>query len=1012
MTNGPQTTLELPASVRRQLAAFQRWLLVIETLVAVLGGACGLLAAYFLLYLSDRLWDTPAGFRLALAIAATVCVAACAVTWLRRWWWHRRDARQLAVMVQRHYPRIGDRLLGIVELADASRRPPNISPALCRAAMQQVAAETVSLDFQRAVPKRWTRRAAIGCAALLAVAVLAGLTNPAAGLNALRRFLHPVTSIPRYTFVQLEGLWGRRIVPYGEAFDVDCRVKDTSRWWPDRARARMGSQPPIAAEAVAGSYRFHVPGQTKPGVLSVRVGDASEQLNILPSFRPDLTALQARLELPDYLGYPVSTQNVQNGALDLPEGSRGTLIGRVSRPLARATLQADTARTIHIDGDRFVTEPLLVTGPLHCVFQWHDDLGLTSKTPYELTLTPQKDQPPGVECRGLALVTAILEDEVLDFEVRADDDFGVQQIGVTWEGDGKAADGVAPARGESIIATGGPQQKELAGKFQFVPQVWRIKPQMITVRAVATDYYPGRAPSQSAPYRVYVLDRLQHAQLLQQQLEQLQEKLEDLAHAEIEAHETNRALGQLNPADLQRPETGEKLAGQERDEQAHAEAMRQLAEDLTKLLREALRNKDIPNPVLQPWAKLLELIAPVGQTGMPQVAQSLRNAQNAGAGQRRPNLQEALARQQSVLETLEKALKQMNRTGDQLLAANFVNRLRQAARAETDIGGRVTKLLPDTVGATVDQLPVDLKLQLNRLENDQDHNGLQVRYIQDDLGNFYNRTRLKRYEAVQQQMADKQVVQELAALAGLVHSNLGGRAIEKSRLLADQLEAWAGQLSSSPGSGAGGDGEGEPSATALEMMMKLLRIRQQEEGLREYTRFLEDRKSTLPDYTENARQQGRVQGALLSEIDEISHAIVSPAELAGLLGKVGDAMEAAGTLLRKPQTDGQTVGAETEAIELLSESMQQAGAGRAGASGEQFAALLRLLGARTCGRGGGSLTGGTTDRANLPSPGEASGSAAGKRAVEKAGGQDLSKMPAEFRSALKAYFEAAEGIEK
>ena len=132
--------LELPESVRRQLAGFARRLCLVETMFAVLGGVGGLLAAYFVLFLSDRFWDTPVWLRVLLAAAGTLGVAAFAGLWAHRWVWRRRDERAMASMVQRRYPRLGDRLLGIVELADATKRPPNVSPALCRAAMQQVAA--------------------------------------------------------------------------------------------------------------------------------------------------------------------------------------------------------------------------------------------------------------------------------------------------------------------------------------------------------------------------------------------------------------------------------------------------------------------------------------------------------------------------------------------------------------------------------------------------------------------------------------------------------------------------------------------------------------------------------------------------------------------------------------------------------------------------------------------------------------------------------------------------------
>ena len=48
--------------------------------------------------------------------------------WTSRWVFHRRDTRALARLVQRRYRRLGDRLLGIVELADEEKRPAYFRP--------------------------------------------------------------------------------------------------------------------------------------------------------------------------------------------------------------------------------------------------------------------------------------------------------------------------------------------------------------------------------------------------------------------------------------------------------------------------------------------------------------------------------------------------------------------------------------------------------------------------------------------------------------------------------------------------------------------------------------------------------------------------------------------------------------------------------------------------------------------------------------------------------------------
>jgi hypothetical protein len=996
-TQGPQ--LDLPESVRRQFAGFARRLCLVETAFAVLGGACGLLAAYLVLFVSDRFWDTPSWLRALLAAGGTLSVAVFAALWAHRWVWRRRDDRHLAGMVQSRYPRLGDRLLGIVELADESKRPPNVSPALCRAAMQQVAADAVTLDFQRAVPTRNTRMSAATFSVCAGVLLVAFLLVPAAGLNALQRWLRPLASVPRYTLVQLEQLAPRQIVPYGELFEVHGRIKQTSRWFPTVARGRFDGQLPVEAAVEAGSFLFSVPGQTREGNFLLRVGDARHRVSIVPTFRPELTELRAGVEYPQYLGYPAAQLDARNGSAEILEGSRVTLAGRVSRPLRTATLGS---QSLAAQRDQFSTAPMVVEETKRLAFEWQDELGLRGKAPFVMTINARKDQVPAVDCRGLPPVVAILEDEVLEFEVWAEDDFGVKQLGVSWEGEAdKETEAEAP-RGNAVVADGAPQLKKLAGKFRFAPQVMNLAPQLITLHATAADYYPEREPSRSVAYRIYVLDYARHAQLLQKEFERLLERLEEIARAEEAALESNERLHELSPEELAKPETAEKLREQERAENANAEQLRRLQEELMKLIKEALRNKTIPESVLREWAKLLETIQPLPSDLMPKVAGMLGKAGKETA-QRLQRLAEALAQQKGVLERLMQALKQLNEANDLMQASNFVNRLRQAASAETEIGGTLQQMLPQSAGLSAEQLPTTLKTKLGTLHEKQSQTQKKVQYIRDDLGHFAKRSRQAKYDEVHEGMEKSHVVEELEKLADLVQDNQGAQAIDQTGKWATQLLAWA-DLLGKQSDGAGGQGAGQLSPEAIELMLKLMRIRQQEEGLRESTRFLEEQKAALPAYEESATRLARIQDGLGEQIQRIQRRY-NLSQIAQLLDQVNAAMGDASQLLYKPQTDGETIAAETEVIELLSSACQGAGGG---SSSSLMAALMQMLGMGAGATGGGSLQGGTTEHETTSANGSATGAPPEARHVEKAGGHSGSTLPAEFRDALEAYFDAVE----
>src|SRR5437879_2003762 len=113
-----QRRLELPESLRQQMFAFRRRVWAIKLIEAGCGAAFGVLVAYLATFILDRIWDTPAVvrtgiFMLVLATCAMVPVA------LHRWIWRQRRLEQLARLLSRKYPSIGDQLLGIIELVDS-----------------------------------------------------------------------------------------------------------------------------------------------------------------------------------------------------------------------------------------------------------------------------------------------------------------------------------------------------------------------------------------------------------------------------------------------------------------------------------------------------------------------------------------------------------------------------------------------------------------------------------------------------------------------------------------------------------------------------------------------------------------------------------------------------------------------------------------------------------------------------------------------------------------------------
>ncbi len=216
-----QHRLKLPDSLRAQLVAFRGRLWRIKLIESACGAVSGVLAAFLAVFALDRAFDTPAWARF-VALGAAVAAGMLLPISLYRWVWRRRRLDQLARLLTRRHPGIGDQLLGVVELVHSESEQAR-SPALCEAAMQQVAEAARGRDFSDAVPSPRDRRLAVvaslaACAAAALLAYVPGAsTNPRRGALEPARWRSGANSPSRRSFAmaRIASMSRRRSTPAG-----------------------------------------------------------------------------------------------------------------------------------------------------------------------------------------------------------------------------------------------------------------------------------------------------------------------------------------------------------------------------------------------------------------------------------------------------------------------------------------------------------------------------------------------------------------------------------------------------------------------------------------------------------------------------------------------------------------------------------------------------------------------------------------------------------------------------
>lgn len=632
MTQPPQGPITLPPRMKAALEQYRKRVWAIKLAEGALAAAFGLAVSYLLVFVLDRWGDTPAGWRAAILAAGSVGMVILFPLKYHNWVWRHRRLDQAARLLRHKYPRFGDHLLGIVELAQNPSQA-GASRALVEAAMRQVDAELQGRDLRDAVPhprhRRWAWAAGVPLTFVAAVMVMV----PAAGGNALLRWAMPWRDVERYTFAQLEGETGLRVVPYAESFTVRMNLAPDSAWKPEAGTAQYEDQSPVVAAREGATYPFRMPPQTRNGRLSLHVGDARLVLPVEPKTRPALTALRARVQLPAYLQRTEpQVEDVRGGTISLVKGSAAIIEAAATRELASATLNG---RSQPVDGSQITTEPVTVEVPAEYHLTWRDRFGLDAREPQVLRIEAVDDGGPTVSFSEVRNNQVLLSTEVLSFEIRAGDDFGVKQVGLEWEGIADPVYNPEPSKGEKIVAAGTPVSSTLSAPATFSADRENVRAQSLRLRAYAEDYLPDRERACSPYLVLHVLTPAEHFKWLTSQMGKWVGSAREVYDRELQLSQVNEELRQLPPEALDAPAQRKLIRDQATAEMANAAQLDALITVGEGLVREATRNEDFDPEQLETWAGMLQQLEEIAGARMPSVAGLLAQAA-AAPGQSRP----------------------------------------------------------------------------------------------------------------------------------------------------------------------------------------------------------------------------------------------------------------------------------------------------------------------------------------------------------------------------------------
>src|SRR4029077_1417818 len=169
----------------------------------------------------------------------------------------------------------------------------------------------------------------------------------------------------------------------------------------------------------------------------------------------------------------------------------------------------------------------------------------------------------------------VLDSELVNFKIRAHDDFGVKAVGMEWEGIENPVVKTL-AKGERLLAGGGNARESLEVSGTFSAKTLGIEPQPIAVRLFVEDYFPDRERVYSAPHMLYVLTAEQHAIWITEQMSKWHRQSLEVRDREMQLFETNKQLRELSQHELRQPRARRRIEGQASAEKANGRRLSNL----------------------------------------------------------------------------------------------------------------------------------------------------------------------------------------------------------------------------------------------------------------------------------------------------------------------------------------------------------------------------------------------------------------------------------------------------
>lgn len=414
----------------------------------------------------------------------------------------------LALLVERHHPDFGGRLVTAVQLSRPDREGDAYAPGLLEVVHRQAAAMANRVDPRRIFRRQPLVRKGLLVGPLALASVVLAATRPDTFVQAAGRLsLWSDDPWPRRAELQMVGVelptvsaaedaesrtelipFEDRIIrlPRGSNGTLRIRARAdgavvpdvcTLYYWGDdgtRGQANLRR----VGRVVDGFQSFlldssPLAGLTESLTLQIRGLDArldGYRIEAVPP--PVISGLRVEMRYPQYLRPPDATgadvATDYRAGIRVREGSEVTLVATSDRPLGELDLEIRDDLGVREPGRVEFSEDRRqarlrfdqVTSATRVRMIPRDDTGISAQSPYRYFLGIVSDEPPSVTTRLQGIGSAITPIARLPVVARVEDDYGVESLRIVIaaaanDGEGEAGEPPLASDGDTVGGPGG-----------------------------------------------------------------------------------------------------------------------------------------------------------------------------------------------------------------------------------------------------------------------------------------------------------------------------------------------------------------------------------------------------------------------------------------------------------------------------------------------------------------------------------------------------------------------------